>query len=404
MNRSWKVSLIGVAIAGTIVAGCGGGSSDISSDIDAGAWAPKPSVSSTAPSASEVQPGGTEPRGNTVPPAQKAPGFTISPTSGPPETVVAVKGAGCRGFDSAIVQITDEGFETEGASVAPIAADGSWSTTVKMPPAPIPGLDPYPGSWAYPDHVYRVIARCVARGPEGPSPIPPKDVLRLPSQPFDLLAAPAPRPSTRPALFAGFWPVTTEAEAASNQRSFDEGHQPWRGDPEAVARVFADSFAGWKIEVDGSDVTGSSRNGWNATVRFRAYIGEEPLQPISRHTLRLVGLRGSEHPVWFVAGLSSDNIQVRTPADGAIVSSPLLLVGRASAYEGNVLVEVRDDSGRRLFAGNVQAGSSDLTPFEARLAFTPATTRGGLLVLSGDRGAGPVPDMTILRIGFEQVG
>ena len=400
MNRPWKVSMIGLATAGFVMAACGGGSS--ASDGDE--RAPQRSVSSTAPSASEVQPGGTGPGGNTVPPTEAAPGFTISPTSGPPETVVAVKGGGCRGFDSAIVQITDDGFETEGASVVPIAADGSWSTTVKMPPAPIPGVDPYPGSWADPDHAYAVITRCVARGPDGPSPIPPKDMLRLPSQPFDLLAPAAPRPSTRPALFAGFWPVATEAEAASNQRSFDEGHQPWRGDPVTVARVFTDSFAGWKIEVDGSEVTGSSGNGWNATVRFRVYIGEEPLQPISRHTLRLVGLRGTEHPAWFVAGLSSENIQVRTPAAGAMVSSPLPVAGRASAYEGNVLVEVRDDSGRRLFAGNLQAGAPDLVPFEARLAFSPATTKGGLLVVSGDRGAGPVPDITMVRIGFEQVG
>ena len=391
MNRPWRVSIVGLGVAGLVLAACGGGGSSGSRSAQP---APPATASPTPPATTEAPAGPEGQDGSTAASAQPAPGFTISPTSGPPEAVVTARGGGCRGFDSAIVKITDDGFETEGASVAPIAAAGSWSTTVKMPPAEVPGVDPYPGSWADPDHTYAVTAECVGRD---------RAARRLPSQPFDLLPPTAPAPAARPALFAGFWPVSSEADAAANQRAFDEGHQPWRGDPRAVAEVFADSFAGWKIEVDGLEVTGSAANGWNAKVRFRAYIGEEPLTPISRHTLRLVGLRGTEHPVWFVAGLSSDHIEVRTPADGATVSSSLTVSGRASAYEGTVLVEVRDDAGRRLYSGHLQAGFPDLTPFEARLSLGSPTTRGGILVLSGDRGAGPVPDMAVVRIGFEQV-
>lgn len=370
MTSTWKVRAVGLAITGIVAGACG-------------------SVSPGAP-AGGSQPGGSGPE----------PGFTISPTSGPPETVVAVEGYGCQGFDSAIVQVTDDGSETEGASVAPIAADGSWSTTIRMPPALVPGVDPGSASWADPDHTYAVTAHCVASGPDGPSPVPAREVRRLPSQPFDLL----PPPPAQPAPFAGFWPVASEAEAVSCQRSFDAGHQPWRGDPEAVARAFAGSFVGWTIEVDGSEVSGSPLTGWNATVRFRAYIGEGPLKPITRHTLRLVGLRGSEHPAWFVAGLSSDKIQVRTPVSGAIVSPPLSVAGLSESYEGAVGVEVTDDSGRSLFAGGFQGGAYDVAPFEVSLAFSQPTTQGGLLVLRGATGVGPVPDMTIVRIGFDQVG
>lgn len=149
-----------------------------------------------------------------------------------------------------------------------------------------------------------------------------------------------------------------------------------------------------------SEVSGSAAEGWSAAVRFKAFIGEEELRPITAHTLQLVGLRGAEHPVWFVSGLSSDHIHVDIPSDGAIVSSPVRVAGRASAYEGNVLVEVMDDSGRRLHSGHLQAEGVDMTPFQGSLELAPATTRGGILMLTGDTGAGPVPDMTIVRIRF----
>ena len=333
-----------------------------------------------------------------APPKRTTAGFFISPTSGPPETVVTATGWGCGGFDDVMVQITENGFELEGASLAPVAGDGSWSTWTKMPPAPVPGVDPYPGSWADPDRVYAVTATCSTHG-DG-SPTAPRKVLRLPDQPFDLVAGPASTPAAPSAFFAGFWPESSEAEAAAMQKAFDNGHQPWRGDPDTVARLFAEHIAGWNIEVTGSEVSGSAAEGWSAAVRFKVLIGEEKLRPITAHTLQLVGLGGAEHPVWFVSGLSSDHIRVDTPSEGATVSSPVRVAGRASAYEGNVLVEVRDDSGRRLHSGHLQAEGVDMAPFQGSLELTPATTHGGILMVTGGSGAGPVPDMTIVRIRF----
>lgn len=342
---------------------------------------------------------GETPPAGMAPPKSASAGFSISPTSGPPETVITATGWGCGGFDNVMVQITENGFELEGGSLAPVAGDGSWSTWTKMPPAPVPGVDPYPGSWADPDRVYAVTATCSAHG-DGPSPTAPPKVLRLPDQPFDLVAGPAATPAAPSEFFAGFWPESSEAEAAEMQAAFDDGHQPWRGDPETVARLFAEHIAGWRIEVTGSEVSGSAAEGWSAAVRFKAFIGEAELRPITAHTLQLVGLRGAEHPVWFVSGLSSDHIRVDIPSDGATVPSPVRVAGRASAYEGNVLVEVRDDSGRRLHSGHLQAEGVDMAPFQGSLELAPATTRGGILMVTGDTGAGPVPDMTIVRIRF----
>ncbi|HEV2810196.1 MAG TPA: hypothetical protein VGV93_07355, partial [Acidimicrobiales bacterium] len=64
------------------------------------------------------------------------------------------------------------------------------------------------------------------------------------------------------------------------------------------------------------------------------------------------------------------------------------------------LVEVRDDSGRRVHSGHLQAEGADMAPFQGSLELAQATTHGGILMLTGDTGAGPVPDMTIVRIRF----
>jgi hypothetical protein len=41
------------------------------------------------------------------------------------------------------------------------------------------------------------------------------------------------------------WPEHSVDEARASQRAFDQGHQPWRGDADAVVRLYAQQVLGW---------------------------------------------------------------------------------------------------------------------------------------------------------------
>lgn len=54
------------------------------------------------------------------------------------------------------------------------------------------------------------------------------------------------------------WPEDSEAAAQRMQAAFDQGHQPWRGDPQRVAEVYGIAVYGWSSPVASSvpDTTG----------------------------------------------------------------------------------------------------------------------------------------------------
>lgn len=51
------------------------------------------------------------------------------------------------------------------------------------------------------------------------------------------------------------WPEDSRAQALEMQAAFDQGHQPWRGSPEDVARLYASSVYGWDALRGDLDIT-----------------------------------------------------------------------------------------------------------------------------------------------------
>jgi hypothetical protein len=51
------------------------------------------------------------------------------------------------------------------------------------------------------------------------------------------------------------WPEDSLAQAREEQAGVDQGHQPWRGSPEWVARVYAGSVYGWNYLRGNLDIT-----------------------------------------------------------------------------------------------------------------------------------------------------
>lgn len=121
----------------------------------------------------------------------------VSPTSGPPGTVIAISGENCistaTGSPAAIVDIELVGDSAEAfVSVAHFDVhEGAWSAQLTVP------------AQADPDDVFTLTAACKALGPEDDH-IPVFDYQPVE---FDVTAAPTPSPSTTP-------PTTTPPTAA----------------------------------------------------------------------------------------------------------------------------------------------------------------------------------------------
>jgi hypothetical protein len=86
-----------------------------------------------------------------------------------------------------------------------------------------------------------------------------------------------------------------------------------------------------------------------------------------------------------------DLIQVETPRANEIISSPLVIKGKARGawfFEASFPVKLYDGQGKLLVAATAQAksdwASEDFVPFEAKLEFLPPETGKGTLVLEKD--------------------
>jgi hypothetical protein len=218
---------------------------------------------------------------------------------------------------------------------------------------------------------------------------------------------PTPTKETEQFSFPAFWPAATRSEAQTLQGKVDRGGEPWRTDPREVAKAYAREAAGWEIKVLSSEVGGSQQSGWTSSVVFQPLIGEgqPPDFPGPRHTMTLIGLDGVARPAWFVSSLRSEDLTVDTPSEGQVVSSPLRLTGRGRAYEGTIHVRLQDDNGVQLYPragelGVLQGGAVDIKPFEASIPLQAPSAGSGILILTGDSGAGPVPAIVVFKVRF----
>ena len=90
----------------------------------------------------------------------------------------------------------------------------------------------------------------------------------------------------------------------------------------------------------------------------------------------------AQSPTAIVSPAASSNIEIMTPKDRDMVSSPISVLGNARVFENVVSIRLIDDNGNVLASENVNANSPDVGkfgPFEASIAFNPPQTKSGLL-------------------------
>lgn len=162
--------------------------------------------------------------------------------------------------------------------------------------------------------------------------------------------------------------------------------------PAQAATDFARRFLGM-----GSPTLATPQvRGSDATVELR--LGPRGGQP-SVVTLRRITGRG-----WVVTGCAAPSIQVDQPAPGATIGSPLVVRGRAQAFEGHVDVEVRRDGpGPPIGQSFGTGGGTEILPFEATVTFARPAPARGTVVVSEPRAdvadQGPAA-ATVVRVAF----
>ncbi|MGH9000204.1 MAG: Gmad2 immunoglobulin-like domain-containing protein, partial [Acidimicrobiia bacterium] len=199
--------------------------------------------------------------------------------------------------------------------------------------------------------------------------------------------APPPAPaSAADEVGPGIWPFTTGAEAdASDESAYT--------DPVETARRFLTEYVGFTRLTMGEFAQGDSRSGEvTATSRTDG--------PVTTVLVRLLG--SSDR--WTVIGAVTPNIVLGVPGALEEVGSPVRIEGRSTAFEGNVVVEVRQDGGPRTTLGlePLTGGSmGELGPLVGNVPIRTPTERGGAVLATTDSAMdGAVEEATVVRVRF----
>ena len=190
-------------------------------------------------------------------------------------------------------------------------------------------------------------------------------------------------------------PTTATSEEPAVDRSTavwpTEGSGVAFTDPVDAARSFAEDFLGFQAPLVGDLMQGDTRS------------GEVEVRPSASGPITTVLVRQlSGEDTWSVLGAATELIDLTVPSAGDVVSSPLVLQGRAHAFEGTVQVSIRAD-GRAdpIGEGFVTGGGDEMRPFEGQVEFTAPTSDWGALVLfTTSAEDGRVWSASVLRIGF----
>jgi hypothetical protein len=142
-------------------------------------------------------------------------------------------------------------------------------------------------------------------------------------------------------------------------------------DPVEAARAFATTYLRFDAPVVGAFQRGDTRS------------GEVDVRPTRTGPVTTVIVRQmTADDTWFVLGAATANIEITSPAAGTEVASPVHVTGRAHTFEGNVVVEVREDGELGpIGTGVVTGGGDELRPFEGDIPFETASSPYGAVVV-----------------------
>lgn len=163
-------------------------------------------------------------------------------------------------------------------------------------------------------------------------------------------------------------------------------------DPRLAAAGFAEDLVGFTDPVVGGFQQGDSRSG-EVPIRARAD------GPVTTVLVRQLGADDA----WFVIAALTEDIELDEPVAQSAIDDPLLLSGRARAFEGTVLAAVHGDGAAAPLGTGVLTATGDgtLGPFSGEVRWTnPGGGWGSVILYTESAEDGRVWQATAVRVGF----
>lgn len=194
--------------------------------------------------------------------------------------------------------------------------------------------------------------------------------------------------TTKPIItsYEGIYPFSNGVQA-------DNASDAWK-DPVFTAQRFLTDYVGFTRLIMGGFRQGDNRSGEvTATTRAGGFV--------TTVFVRKIGSGDN----WTVVGASTDNIQINHPNTGQTISSPVKIEGVSIAFEGTVLVEVRQDGqynkdGELGFAAITGPGT-EKGPMSGEINFkTPTTPSGAIIAYTDSAEDGHIQEVTAVKVRF----
>lgn len=131
--------------------------------------------------------------------------------------------------------------------------------------------------------------------------------------------------------FPGLFPDLTRYQAEADQAQVNQAHQPWKMDPQAVAKAMATSFFDWKQSIGTKLLSGGGVQDVAATVQVQE-AGAQSQRPGVIMTLSR--LEGNTHNLWVVISVDDGSMLTLSNLDArSLVTSPITLEGTGAPFE-----------------------------------------------------------------------
>jgi hypothetical protein len=248
------------------------------------------------------------------------------------------------------------------ATLTLLPAGGGPAAPPSAAPAPTASSSPTAAPTPSPDAPASVLPPLAAPPPSTPSPGTPQ--------------ANTPPATAPPDAVTAVWPPPSSAVRYPG--------------PGAAARGFAVDLVGFHAPVVGPYRSGDARSG-------EVDVRPEPGGPVTT-----VFVRRMSDDTWWVLGSATEGIELDAPGAGEVVVSPVVLTGRAWAFEGHVSVRIVQDGSRTpLSTGFVTGGGDALRPFQGSFPLGASTADHGAVVLTTESARdGQVWTAAVVRVGL----
>src|SRR5579884_204744 len=180
-----------------------------------------------------------------------------------------------------------------------------------------------------------------------------------------------------PTAFPGLFPDLTRYQAEADQVQVNQGHAPWKNDPQQVAKALTKQFFDWQRPVKTTVLSGGGSRDVSAVVQVQEPLPQGTVGPSVNVTLSR--LEGNTHNMWVVIKVEDGDMLTLTSIEPrSLIASPVTLEGVGAAFEaviGRAVIydHLYSDIGHARVTGTVGMGKS---PYSTNVVYTPSFRTG----------------------------